>query len=93
VNKIDLDIAKIFDSGHSLDQDLLSAFELADGLTVTIAGIVFGAIPTAIASENSRASIKGRESATFTTKMKAVGAATILNSRREKFDNPTSNAV
>ena len=69
------------------------AFEPADRLTVTIAGIISGAMPTAMASENSSASISGRDSATLMTKMNAVSTAATANRNRENRDRPTSKAV
>ncbi len=70
-----------------------SALDPDERLTVTIAGIISGAIPTAMASEKSRASIKGRASTTLMTKMKAVSAAATRNRNRENRESPTSKAV
>ena len=69
------------------------AFEPAERLTVTMAGIISGAMPTAMASEKSRASMRGRDSATLTMKMNAVSTAATSNKKREKRDRPTSKAV
>ncbi len=69
------------------------ALEPAARLTVTMAGIISGAMPTAMASEKSSASIRGRASATFTMKMKAVSTAATPNKKREKRDRPISKAV
>ena len=69
------------------------AFDPAERLTVTMAGIISGAMPTAMASENSRASMSGRERATLTMKMNAVSTAATPNRNLEKRDRPTSNAV
>ena len=49
-----------------------NALDPAERLTVTIAGIISGAMPTAIAREKRRASMNGLESATLTMKMNAV---------------------
>ena len=51
-----------------------SAFDPDERLTVTMAGIISGAIPTAIAREKRSASIRGLESATLTMKMNAVSS-------------------
>ena len=64
-----------------------------DKLTVTMAGIISGAMPTAMAREKSSASIRGRDSATLTMKMKAVSTAATPNRNCENRDSPTSNAV
>ena len=69
------------------------ALEPDERLTVTMAGIISGAMPTAMASENSSASISGRDSATLTMKMNAVSTAATSNNKREKRDRPTSKAV
>ena len=69
------------------------AFEPAERLTVTMAGIISGAMPTAMASEKSSASMRGRDSATLTMKMNAVSTAATSNKNREKRDRPTSKAV
>ncbi len=69
------------------------ALEPAERLTVTMAGIISGAMPTAMASEKSSASMRGRESATLTMKMNAVSTAATPNKKREKRDRPTSKAV
>ena len=65
----------------------------ADRLTVTMAGIISGAMPTAMASENSSASMSGRDRATLTAKMNTVRTAATPNRNRENFDSPTSKAV
>ena len=70
-----------------------SALEPAERLTVTMAGIISGAIPTAMASEKSSASMRGRDKATLTMKMNAVSTAATANKKRENCDKPTSKAV
>ncbi len=50
-------------------------------------------IPIAIASENSSASISGREKATLITKIEIVRTPATLTSSREKPRRPTWNAV
>ena len=69
------------------------AREPVERLTVTMAGIISGAMPTAMAREKSRASMSGRDSATLTTKMNTVRTAATPNRNRENRDSPTSNAV
>ena len=69
------------------------AFEPAERLTVTMAGIISGAMPTAMASEKSSASMRGRDSATLTMKMNAVSTAATSNRKRENRDRPASKAV
>ena len=61
-----------------------SAFDPDERLTVTMAGIISGAMPTAIAREKSSASMSGLESATLTMKMNAVSTAATPNRNREK---------
>ena len=70
-----------------------SALEPAERLTVTMAGIISGAMPTAMASEKSSASIRGRANSTLTMKMNAVRMAATPNKKREKLDKPASKAV
>ena len=70
-----------------------SALEPAERLTVTMAGIISGAMPTAMASEKSSASMRGRDRATLTMKMNAVSTAATANRKRENCDKPTSKAV
>ena len=70
-----------------------SAFEPDERLTVTMAGIISGAMPTAMAREKSSASMSGRWSATLMTKMNAVRTPATPNKKREKRDRPTSKAV
>ena len=70
-----------------------SAFDPDERLTVTMAGIISGAIPTAIAREKRSASMSGLESATLTMKMNAVRTAATPKRNREKRDSPTSKAV
>ena len=95
VGEEDLDAAEILDCHQPLHQHLLrgEGFEPAERLTVTMAGIISGAMPTAMASEKSRASIRGRDSATLTMKMNAVRTAATSNRKRENRANPTSKAV
>ena len=69
------------------------ALDPAERLTVTMAGIISGAMPTAMASEKSSASMSGRDRATLTMKMKTVSTAATPNRNRENRDSPTSNAV
>ncbi len=69
------------------------ALDPDERLTVTMAGIISGAMPTAIASENRRASMNGLESATLMMKINAVRSAATPNRNREKCDRPTSKAV
>ncbi len=69
------------------------AREPADRLTVTMAGIISGAIPTAMASENSSVSMSGRERATLMTKMATVRTAATAKRNRENRDRPIWNAV
>ena len=66
-----------------------SAFDPDERLTVTMAGIISGAMPTAIAREKRSASMSGLESATLTMKMNAVSTAATPNRNREKRDRPS----
>ena len=78
VGEEDLDVAQILDGDQPLDQDLLARpgpREPADRLTLTMAGIISGAIPTAMARENSRASISGR---CRTTLMMKIGPSATM---------------
>jgi hypothetical protein len=58
-----------------------------------MAGIISGAMPTAMASENSRASMRGRDSDTLMMKMNAVSTAATANRNRENLGRPASKAV
>jgi hypothetical protein len=58
-----------------------------------MAGIISGAMPTAMARENSSASMSGRDSDTLMMKMNAVRTAATANRKREKRDRPASKAV
>ena len=58
-----------------------------------MAGIISGAIPTAMAKENSRASISGRAKTTLTAKTKVVRTMATRNKKREKRESPLSKAV
>jgi hypothetical protein len=70
-----------------------SALEPAERLTVTIAGIISGAMPTAIANENNSASMTGRARMRLMAKMKTVSSAATVNRNRENFESPTSKEV
>ena len=70
-----------------------SARDPVERLTVTMAGIISGAMPTAMASEKSSASMSGRDRATLTTKMNTVSTAATPKRNRENRDSPTSKAV
>lgn len=67
--------------------------EPAERLTVTTAGIISGAMPTAMAKENNSASIKGRDKAMLMAKMNTVSTAATPKRKREKRDRPASKAV
>ena len=65
-----------------------SSREPVDRLTLTMAGSSCGVIPIAIASENSSASITGRDSATLMTKIETVSTPATRTSSSEKSLQP-----
>ena len=62
-------------------------------LVETTAGSSCGVMPTATASENRTASMTGRPSATFVTKIVALRTAPTLASIPEKRTRPRWNSV
>ena len=72
---------------------LARAREPADRLTLTMAGIISGVIPTAIARENRSASSKGRPRTTLMMKTPAVTTMATVASIFEKLRRPAWNPV
>ena len=70
-----------------------SARDPDERLTVTMAGIISGAMPTAMASEKRSASISGRDRMTFAAKTNVVRTAATMKRKRENRDSPSSKAL